>query len=273
MIELHPQTETWMDPIRRVLDEPVSASRLNLFHSCRLKFFFQYIQRKEKPATLSVHVGQAVHALLEDWNKRRWLGKPLAMETLRANFEDHWKLLLEDKPVVFEKAEELLEKEKAWLLVEMYLRETPIPTDEKPMGVEVFVEKDLKEHGLPTLRGVIDLIRPDGEIVDFKTTAVTPKEEMAAHQNQIQLTCYALLYREATGTRENGFALHHLVKSKTPKLVVTKHPKAGERETTKLLRALESYVNGIEREDWIPSPGLQCLSCSYFNECRKEGTL
>jgi hypothetical protein len=29
------------DPVQRLLEKPVSASRLNLFHSCRLKFYFR----------------------------------------------------------------------------------------------------------------------------------------------------------------------------------------------------------------------------------------
>jgi hypothetical protein len=45
------------------------------------------------------------------------------------------------------------------------------------MGVEVAVERDLSEHGLPNLRGIIDLVRANGQIVDFKTTATTPTKD------------------------------------------------------------------------------------------------
>ncbi len=81
-----------------------------------------------------------------------------------------------------------MERSKVWGLVEMYLRETPIPLAEKPMGVEVSVERDLSEHGLPILRGIIDLVRSNGQIVDFKTSATTPTVEQAEHRNQPQLT-------------------------------------------------------------------------------------
>ena len=40
----------------------------------------------------------------------------------------------------------------------------------------------------------------------------------------VQCSCYALMYREATGAREQAIELHHLVKLKTPKLVVTELP-------------------------------------------------
>ena len=64
-------------------------------------------------------------------------------------------------------------------------------------------------------------MREGGRIVDFKTTARSPDSDLAAHLNEIQLSCYAVLYREATGHHESGMELHHLVKTKQPKLVIT----------------------------------------------------
>ena len=79
--------------------------------------------------------------------------------------------------------------------------------------LQMAVDTDLAAHGLPVLRGVIDLIRPGGKIVDFKTTATTPNESQAEHRNQLQLTAYALLYREATGEHENAQARNHHARS------------------------------------------------------------
>ena len=268
MIAFHPDHSPVMDPVQRILTEPVSASRLNLFHSCRLRFYFRYVLKLTKPASPALYVGKAVHAMLQEWSKRRWMGKPANSEDLLSYFNEHWQLSLKDEPVAFEEDEEELEKRKSWALVEMYLRETPIPLDEKPMGVEVRVDADLSEHGLPSLRGIIDLVRANGEIVDFKTSATTPNSEQVQHRNELQLTVYGLLYREATSERETGFELHHLVKTKTPKLVVTKHPPITEKQQSKLFRSIESFVDGVQREDWVPSPGLQCAACEFFNECR-----
>ena len=253
---------------RGVLDEPVSASRLNLFHSCRLKFYFRYVEKIQKPASAALHVGKAVHAGLQQWSKRRWMGQACGAEVIKADFETNWALSQVEEPVEFELGEEAAQRDKAWGLVEMYLRETPVPPDEKPEAVEVGVEADLSRHGLPTLRGFIDLVRPGGLIVDFKTTAQTPNEEQVLHRNETQLTAYGLLYREATGSKEKGFELHHLVKTKVPKLVVTKHRAVTDKQEAKLFRAIESFMDGVEREDWVPSPGFQCAACEFFGECR-----
>jgi RecB family exonuclease len=246
----------------------INASRVNLFHSCRLKFYFRYVLKLKKPTSAALHVGKTVHAMLQEWSKQRWLGKPADSAILLSHFNEHWQLSLRDDPVSFEAGEEETERNKAWALVEMYLRETPIPVDEKPMGVEVSVETDLSEHGLPNLRGIIDLVRSNGEIVDFKTSATTPNEEQVLHRNLLQLTIYGLLYREATGEKEKGFELHHLVKTKTPKLVVTRHSPITENQKNKLFQSIESFVDGVQREDWVASPGLQCASCEFFTECK-----
>ena len=267
MIQINPEI-TELDPVEKILREPVSASRVNLFHSCRLKFYFRYVLKLEKPTGPALHVGKTVHAMLQEWSKQRWLGKPAQSENLRAHFDEHWQLSLRDDPVSFEEGKREAEKLKAWQLVEIYLRETPIPLDEKPMGVEVSVETDLSEHGLPSLRGVIDLVRSNGEIVDFKTSATTPNEDQVLHRNELQLTAYGLLYRESTGEREKGFELHHLVKTKTPKLVVTRHAPITEKQKDNLFRSIESFVDGVQREDWVASPGLQCGSCEFFTECK-----
>jgi hypothetical protein len=56
-----------------------------------------------------------------------------------------------------------------------------------------------------------------------------------------------------------------------PKLVVNEAPATTEAQRTKLFRLIESYTDGVEREDYVPSPGLQCAACEYFDECRQGG--
>jgi len=252
------------------LTRVVSASRLNCFHTCRLKFYFRYVLKLVKPGTAALFVGKAVHAALQQWSTARWRGLEHDAPALREGFLMNWITGQEDAPVAWE-ADEDEQQEKAWGLVEMYLRDTPIPAEEKPEAVEVRVEADLAEHGLPTLVGIIDLVRPGGRIVDFKTSAATPNAEQVIHRNETQLTAYGILYREATGKQESGFELHHLVKTKVPKLVVSEAPATTEAQRTKLFRLIESFVDGVEREDYVPSPGLQCAACEFFNECRQGG--
>lgn len=247
----------------------VSASRLGTWLGCRLKFYFRYVLGITKPASPARHVGSVVHSALQQWSLARWRRAPLVGDMVNAVFEHAWATTNEGETIKWDEDEpEAAVKTEALGLVLMYLRDTPIPNDERPEAVEVSVEKDLSCHGLPKLIGVLDLVRAGGRIVDFKTSGKTPNAEQTLHTNDVQLTAYALLYREATDKRETALELHHLVKLKTPKLVVTEAPPATEIQTTRFMRLLESYVRGVQSDDYVPAPGFSCASCEFQNECR-----
>lgn len=254
-----------MNGVIHDLQQTVSASRLNTFHQCRLKFYFRYVAGIEKPPTPALFVGKTVHAVLQAWNLARWRGQLRTPESFRKQFDQAWDHPEEEGAVRW-KEDEPAQRQTAWAMLETYFRETTIPEGEKPQGVEVSVESDLA--GLPKLIGVIDLVRPGGRIVDFKTSSTTPKPDRTAHQNERQLTCFGLLYRAATGEREGGFELHHLVKLKAPKVTVVVLNTATPSQEARLFRSIESYVEGLERRDFVPSPGMVCMGCEYFGECR-----
>ena len=246
----------------------VSASRLNTWLQCRLKFYFRYVAALDKAPTPSLHVGKCIHAVLQQWNLARWRSMPLDIEGIGAVFEAAWGTQEGSRAIAWDEGEELASKAGALATLHMYLRDTPIPMAEKPEGVEVSVEMDLASHGLPMLVGVLDLVRAGGRIVDFKTTARTPDPAMVLHTTEVQTTGYALLYREATGKRESVVELHHLVKLKTPKLVVTETAPASDPQISRLFHLIDAYVDDLARRDPVPSPGIQCASCEFFNECR-----
>jgi len=246
----------------------VSASRLSTWQQCRLKFWFRYVSPIQKSKTPALIVGSSVHETLKFWNMARWRKETPSLKALHDVFMTAWGQQENDEPVDWN-GEEQGQKATGWRLLETYFRESPIKADEKPEAVEVSVEAHLGCHGLPTLVGIIDLVRPPGRIVDFKTSGKCPDPEKAAHVHDTQTTGYAILYRESTGKKESAIELHHLVKTKQPKLVVTVLEPASDNQITRLYRVIESYVHGLDNRDWVPSPGMQCASCEFANECRR----
>jgi len=230
-----------------------------------LQFFFRYVLQITKSPTPALHVGSVVHVVLQQWNMSRWRREKFETEKFKALFDKQWP---EQKGVDWE-GEEEAQKKQAWSMLETYFLETPIKADERPEAVEVAVEADLSRYGLPQLIGIIDLVRSGGRIVDFKTCAQTPSADKAAHQHEIQTSAYAVLYRDCTGKREGGIELHHLVKLKSPKLVITPLEPMSEAQRVRLFRMMESYQEGLAREDFVPSPGLHCMGCEYWTECRR----
>jgi hypothetical protein len=249
--------------------ETVSASRLQLFHQCRLKFFFRYVLGLQKPRPSALFMGSMVHSVLQSWNLARWRTGKADNDTLKQKLEDDWKAEQIKLPVTWEPGEEQDTKADSWSLFQIYLQQTPIALDEKPEGVEVKLDVDLKYRGLPRLVGIIYLVRSGGRIVDFKTSSQTPNADKAEQMHETQLSCYSVLYREATGRMEGGRELHHLVKLKTPKIVITQFPPMTYKQQTRLFRIMDSYVDGVQREDWVPSPSpMSCACCEYYGECR-----
>jgi putative RecB family exonuclease len=247
------------------LTRSTSASRLSTWQKCRLQFYFRYILKTRKPSSPALHIGSVVHLILQSWNKARWRREPWSQETLQSLFEQEWTRLQEPLSINWE-GKEAKEKKSAWDAIESYLRHTPIQASEMPAGVEVPVEAEL--NGLPNLIGIIDLVRSGGIIVDFKVTGRSPDTEQIAHLHETQLACYSVLYRDATGKAETGLELHHLVRTKTPRLLITRLKPMDDSRIERLFGVMRSYLRGLEHRDFIPSPGFHCSTCEYFNECR-----
>lgn len=248
--------------------EYISASRLNCWMGCRRKFYFRYVLKLSTSTSPALHVGKSVHAALQDWNHARWAQKPLARENLQKRFYAHWDDELKENPVTWKTEQDEIDQcEHSWKLVVTYLDSNTIPEGEALEGVEVRIEAELDD--LPPLLGIVDLVREGGRVVDFKTAAKTPNEETAAFTHGTQLSLYALLYREATGKEESGMELHHLIKTKQPKVLVQELPPVTDRKIAELNDTLHRYVDSVIDEDWTPSPNFMCGSCEFFEQCQK----
>ncbi len=258
-----------VDPIPELV-ATVSASRLGCWLTCRLKYYFRYVLKLKPTTTAAQYVGSRVHGVLQHWNLARWRQQPHDVDTLKTVYEREWQVKQKQEPVRWEPDEEPVEKATGWSLLDLYLKETPIPASELPVGVELKLEADLSRFGLPRLIGILDLVRQGGRIVDYKTAGQTPNTEKSAHLHELQLTSYSVLYRENTESRESALELHTLVKTKQPKLIVQELPPATEHMKTRLFRIMDSYQHGVAREDFVPSPSpMSCGGCDYFKACRK----
>ena len=248
--------------------EYISASRVNCWASCRRKFFFRYIKKLPSVPSPALHVGKVAHSVLQAWNYARWAKNPMARDELQKYFHTCWDSELKGNPVTWKtEQDELTQCEHAWKVIETYLDSDSIPEKESLEGVEVRLEAEI--DGLPPLLGIVDLVREGGRIVDFKTAAKTPNEETAEFTHGNQLAMYALLYREATGETEAGLELHHLIKTKQPKVVVQTIAPVTDDKIANLTETLHRFVDAVVDEDWTASPNFMCGSCEYFKECSK----
>jgi hypothetical protein len=232
--QVHPPAEAKANPVE-TLQKTVSASRLNCWLTCRLKFFFRYVQQIIKPPTPSLHVGSVVHLVFQAWNMARWRKQTFEIERFKKLFEEGWA----DQPAKINwEEEEPAQKSGTWSLLKVYFAQTPIKANEMPEAVEVPVETDLSKHGLPTLIGVLDLVRAGGRIVDFKTSGKSPSTVDVVHQHEAQLSCYTVLYREAT---IEDLAVGPFLNAYLPAAVAEEVVRANQRSVEEQLAALRFY--------------------------------
>ena len=255
------------------VDSYVSASRLNCWLACPLRFKFRYYDGIRTPASPSLFLGKVVHFGLEAEYRHRQLGVNLDAEQVVGKMLDGWAKLVDEASVAFDTAtDEQALRQQACDLVKAYLAYAP--PDERPLAVEVALEAPLvdpdsgEDLGMP-LVGVIDLILDYEEgplICDHKTAARSSEPMEISHE--IQLSSYAWLYRQVAGRKEAGLEIRSLIKTKQPK--VEFHPYAARTDAhfRRLFAVIREYLDALDSGRFNYRPGFGCGMCDYRRECQ-----
>ena len=246
----------------------VTPARLNLWLKCPLAFQLRYLDGVKMPPTPNLFLGQRVHHGLEMWYRRRQLQIDVTPQEVIEQIGASWQAAVAAEGVQFTSVEQESQlKGKATGLVETYL--AGLADEPRPLAVETSVEVPLvdpdtgEDLGLP-LVGVLDLVLP-GEggalIADFKTASSSSAPLEQTHE--VQLSCYSLLYRAATGQREAGLEIRSLVKTK--KTQVERHPYAPRerRHFRRLFAITRAYLDDLDRQRFVYRPGWSCSMCEY----------
>jgi putative RecB family exonuclease len=253
--------------------EYVSPSRLSCWLSCPLKWKFRYLDGIRTPTTASLFVGKAVHAGLEGFYRHRQLGITLGADDVNRRSQESWAQLVDKEEMMFDSPEsEGAMRQQVANLVKAYL--DTVPKDEKPLAVEVAAEAPLvdpftgEDLGLPML-GVLDLVlESDGGpiITDFKTAARSSEPMEITHE--IQLSCYAYLFRQASRWPESRLEIRSLIKSKSPKIEFHSYPARTDAHFRRLFAVLREYLDALDAGRFNYRPGFGCGFCDFREQCR-----
>ena len=253
----------------------ISPSRLSLWLRCPLAFRMRYVDGIRTPPTENLFLGKQVHDGLEFFYRHRQAGVRLSDDEIAGHIAQHWPVAADQEQVEFKKqdnSDKLLAKCQD--LVACYLDEFG-GKDEKIIGVESAMAAQLLDPvtGTPLpmpMVGVCDLLleTEDGPIlVDFKTAARggVPLDQ----QHEIQLACYAAMFRELTGDLEHGLELRTLVKTKQPRVETHRYPQRTDQHMARLFVVVGEYVRGIELGEFNYRPGFNCTFCDMQEPCTK----
>jgi hypothetical protein len=199
------------------------------------------------------------------------LGVNLEIGDVADRMVDTWDEAVADEEMIFDsEVEELTLKKQCVDLVATYLARVP-DDDPAPLAVEATMEAPLvdpitdEDLGIPLL-GVVDLIVPGtggAKVVDFKTSSrSTPPLEIS---HEIQLSCYAYLFRQVTGEHESRLEIRSLIKTKVPKLETHQYEARTERHFARLFAVIREYIDALYVGRFSYRPGWGCAMCDFRN--------
>lgn len=245
------------------MSDPVvlSASSVATFLRCGQQWFYAYVERIVSPPSIRQTLGVAAHAAIEhNMSQKSYSGTDLPEEEVLDSFSDHWDRLVVD---VEDKQDEDPGKAKdsGSKLVRLHHRE--VAPGIQPFWVEEPVQ--FAVNGIP-YSGTIDLVDDRNRIRDWKTTKRTPTQA----NYLLQMTGYALAYRQLTGEVESEVVLDYLIRTKLPQyLPVASGGPIDNTSIVKFADIVERVYSAIDAGHFVPN-GLvnnACSWCGYRNIC------
>lgn len=239
-------------------DRPWSATAIEQFLGCPLRYWWQRIERWETPSTAALVIGRAVHEALEHLLAL----PPDERIPERADAFLAEALTSELALVAGQGIDEVEVREgSARAMASYWDTESPADVEVAPDGLEREVRTELA--GLPFL-GHIDRIavaEPGLRVTDYKTGAPKPKYWWSYWRQQ-------LLYAAALDDMGEPAAEIELLYLKEPRAVTRPvYPAAVRRALADLERAHQQRDEMARAGAWEARPGPLCRYCDFQPVC------
>lgn len=237
------------------MDEQVfSASSVNTYLRCGKQWEYAYVYAIKSPPSLRQIIGIAAHEAVEvNYRQKLTTKTDLPVDDVLDAFSDAFD---RDIPDASPDKEETpaLGKQSGIKTVERYQIE--VAPKVEPLLVEEQVQ--FKVNGIP-FSGYIDLVDSHRRIRDLKTV----KQRPSASDYALNMTGYALGYRQATGEIETGAQLDYMVRTKTPyHFPVIQEGPIPDSAIAAFASTVERVADGVRKEVFVPN-GVNNNACSW----------
>ena len=81
--------------------------------------------------------------------------------------------------------------------------------------------------------------------------------------HEIQLSCYAYLFRRMTGQQESGLEIRSLIKTKTPKILFHRYAARQDRHFHRLFAVIRAYLDDLDQGRFLYRPTWGCSMCDF----------
>jgi putative RecB family exonuclease len=240
----------------------LSASQMNLYLLCSLKYRFQYLDALPKPfRPAALAFGSSIHAALAWFHRHRCNGNGLSLEKVWKIFEADWYAQGLDTEILYDGRES---EASLQVLAKELLRLYVARPEGQVQGVEVPFTVPLAnpangEQLEVNLEGFFDLITADEAIVEFKTSGQTMSSQDA--DNHLQLTAYSYAYEALYRRPAANLKIVDLVKSKKPKMVVLETVRT-KADHERFFWLAKEVFGGIRSRVFFPRTGSAASGCT-----------
>ena len=228
----------------------LSASDIETYRLCPLKYKFARVFRIPQEPTINQRFGIVVHQVLERFHQ----AGGGTLEDLMNLFEASWR-----RSGFGDSNDELQFREKAVAALRRYW-ELDLSRDSEPVWFERSFAFKLGPH---LLRGRVDRVdrHPDGryELIDYKTGRPKTAEDLS---EDIQLSLYQMGARESWDLRTAAQSYYYVLDNEK---VPVEH---SEEELERVRGTVGTIAEGILAQDFEPTPSPEiCSFCDYRIIC------
>ncbi|GAC1676346.1 MAG: hypothetical protein NVS9B5_03370 [Terriglobales bacterium] len=253
--EVHSRTREWLAlPPAADLSARLSASSVQTYETCPLKFKLEREWRMPREAPAAMQYGAAMHRVLRTYYDSVRYGRPMAEAALIKALQDD----LANAGISDPYQHDLYQDQAVRQIRDFIAACARVPVPEVLHTEEAFEVK----IGDATVVGRIDRIdRINGDqivITDYKTGKPQSQEDA---DESLQLSIYSVAAREKWGYQAEHLIFYNLEENSG---VIT-HRSDAELEEAKC--RVEEVASNIAEEKFNPNPGFHCQFCSYLSLC------
>lgn len=245
----------------------LSASQINLYLLCGLKYKYNYIDNLPKPFKPSaLAFGSALHSALAWLHKQKMKNKNVKIETLHRIFDSDWYSQKLEQEIKYKETEQelaLIANAKEFLSMYYENNHIEVKAYELPFRVPLvnpFNGEDLKIE----MEGYIDLVEKEDTIVEFKTSAQRMSES-DIHSN-LQLTAYSYAYQKLYHKLPRLLKIVNFIKGKNPRISIVETNRS-EKSFRGFFYLAQSVLKAIKSNIFVPRRGYWCRDCEYASIC------
>ncbi len=246
----------------------LSASQINLYLLCGLKYRFQYVDKLPKPFKPSgLAFGSVIHSSVDWFHKQRIQKRQVSLDDLYRIMEADWYSQQCEEEIKFKEGEDankLLFMAKEMLSLYYHSPLNGLVQAEFPFRIPLVNPQNGENLGVP-IEGFIDLIEAGDTITEFKTSAKTM--DAGSLDDLLQLTAYSYAYRMLFGKEPKTLKVVNFVKTRTPKLNVMEAKAREQKDYARLFHLAQEVLKGIRLGIFFPRQSFLCKDCEYELPC------